>query len=148
MSSDASHLREWSKGIYSLEAATELLIRFAGGRFLDRGWPWVRFEGDRLWIDFEAISSDNLGGLSGGERRVLNIIASLGGAAPVNLSDSMSGLDRNRIDLVLAAIAHANGSHESATLLFGDGQTYTAVKEASLHPWPPGLESDKNTLSS
>lgn len=132
----ASTLRSWSRGIYSLEAATELLLRYANGRFADQAWPWMKVEDDRIWIDFDSINSENVAGLSGGERRILNIVASLGGATLVNLSDSVSGLDDFGIDLVLAAIAHANGSHQSAAFPIGDGGTYTAVGESSVHPWP------------
>jgi len=55
---------------------------------------------------------DNCGALSGGETRLLRIAASLLGGPPVDLSRNLAGLDREHLQLVLDAIAHAGGSHE------------------------------------
>lgn len=35
-------LRRWAKGLYSLEAGVELLIRACDGRFANSGQPWVQ----------------------------------------------------------------------------------------------------------
>ncbi len=44
---------------------------------------------------------------------VLDIAAALAGdGQPVALGEAVSGLDRKHLELVLAAIAHAAGSHE------------------------------------
>lgn len=128
-------LRSWAKGMYALEAATELLIRAFGGRFASPGYPWVLVEEGRPWIDFEAIA-DNVGALSGGERSMLLLIASLGGGERVDLSDNLPGLDRNNLELVLAAVAHAGGSHQHSGLVENpDGSHSIRVQEA-LYPWP------------
>lgn len=136
-------LRGWAKGVYPLEAATELLIRSG---FADPSLPWVfRCDTDSdperaHWhgIDFERIP-ELLGGMSGGERRFLLIAASIGsGSVEVNLHESFSGLDRDRVDLILAALAHAAGTHEGR-LVVVDGDAGTlSFGEAyeSLHPWP------------
>lgn len=112
-------LRSWAKGAYGLEAATELLI--------SPGTPWIREESGRPWIDFDSIP-DHLGGCSGGERRFLILVASLGSDVQVVLGDAVSGLDREYLDLALAGIAHAAGSHKHSNEL------------GSLHPWPLGLD--------
>lgn len=107
-------LRRWAKGLYPLEAGVELLIRGCGGRFANLGQPWVQ-QGDDpgwWWIDVEQMTEDNYGALSGGETRLLRIAASLLGGPPVDLSRNLAGLDREHLQLVLAAIAHANGSNE------------------------------------
>lgn len=123
----ATALREWARGMYTSEAATELLLRALNGHYAVPGLPWVKDrDNDGYWIDFDAIP-DNIGAYSGGEQRVLRIAASLGGGVPVDLGENVSGLDRAHIDLVLAAISHASGAHEHSH--FGD-------RLVPLHPWP------------
>jgi len=108
-------LRAWAKGIYPTEAATELLIRSNAAR---QGDPWVQPGDvpDRWWVDFEALARVLNEGShhSGGERRLLSIAASLGGYTPdgFDLGDALPGLDREHLALVVAAVAHAGGSHE------------------------------------
>lgn len=107
-------LRRWAKGLYPLEAGVELLIRAFDGRFANPSQPWVQ-QGDDpgwWWIDVEQMTEDNYGALSGGETRLLRIAASLLGGPPVDLSRNLAGLDRQHLQLVLDAIAHAGGSHE------------------------------------
>lgn len=137
-------LRAWAKGDYTYEAATELLIRAFGGRYAAADRPWIRTdESDGApWIDFEAIP-EHIGGASGGERRFLLLVASIAGNEPVVLSDVVPGLDRNILELVLAAIAHAGGSHEHSDVKTdADGMiTSFGGKLPSLYPWPRNLHS-------
>ena len=49
---------------------------------------------------------------SGGERRMLQVAASIAGAVPVDLSDALTGLDRIGIALVATAVLHAAGHGE------------------------------------
>lgn len=114
----AEGLRRWAKGLYPHEAAVELLIRFSGGRLLAGEWiepiedGFVRFDVERV---------SEAGYLSGGERRVLEIAASLVGSRhEVALTDVLPGLDRAALELVLAAVAHAAGSHEQSRTLWRD----------------------------
>ncbi|ALE04889.1 hypothetical protein AL755_04210 [Arthrobacter sp. ERGS1:01] len=131
-------LRAWAKDAYTTEAATELLIRAFGGRFASLGKPWVKKEKDteNAWINFEQIP-DRLGGLSGGERRLLLLAASI---AEVDfdlvLGDVLPGLDRPVLDLVLAAVAHAGGSHEHSDLITNTDGTDSIRRLSSLYPWP------------
>ena len=107
-------LRRWAKGLYPLEAGVELLIRAFDGRFASPAHPWVQ-QGDDpgwWWIDVEQMNEDNYGAFSGGETRLLRIAASLLDGHPVDLSRNLAGLDRVHVQLVLAAISHASGSHE------------------------------------
>lgn len=127
-------LREWSRGMDPLAAATELLIRTG---YAQSGHSWVRYDEDRQlpWIDFQAIP-ELLGGLSGGQQRVLRIAASLGADVPIILADEISGLDRDLVVLVLAAIAHASGTHEPGRSVdFVDGQPRIVAVDA-LYAWP------------
>ncbi|NMM16648.1 MAG: hypothetical protein HHJ14_05755 [Cellulomonas sp.] len=113
----ADALRAWARGMTTLEAATELLIRWHDGAFVAPGRPWMRREADgAIWVDFDVVP-DRVGMLSGGERRVLLAATSLAAGRPVDLSDVASGLDRSGLDLFLAAIAHGSGA-------------------GVLHPWP------------
>lgn len=107
--STREEVRDWARGMYPLEAGVELLIR--AGRVYD-GAPWVvRESAHRTYIDRDALES-HMGMWSGGEQRIARIALSLLGGDPVRLDDDIPGLDRPSLDLVLAALAHANGSHE------------------------------------
>jgi hypothetical protein len=64
------------------------------------------------------------------------IAASLIGDEPVNLSDAVTGLDRPSLTLVLAAIAHANGSHEQSGFQFDDDGKARIVRHDALYGWP------------
>lgn len=153
----AQDLREWAKGIYTIEAAVELLIRFQSGRFVAEGEPWIVAPREErrgnmrsgYWLDVDQLTAEATAAavLSGGERRVLSVAASLAGGSPIDLADAVSGLDRETLDLVLAAIAHAGGSHEHrvmGTRTFRDtttGERFerewpTEQVAGSLHPWP------------
>ena len=112
-------LHAWARGIYPTEAAVELLVRSGLAR---PGDPWVKPGDDPgwWWLDFEALVAALEEGTyhSGGERRLLAIAASLGGHSPASfaLGDAAPGLDRGHLALVLAAVAHAAGSHEHRDL--------------------------------
>ena len=146
MSSTHTGLRSWAKGLYPVEAAVELLVRAANGRFASAGYPWVQ-PGDEpgwWWLDPIAITDDNLIALSGGEQRLLRIVASLAGGQPVNLGANLPGLDRDAMSLVLAAVAHANGSHEHADIRIDHegGVAVLGGQMPSLYPWPDNLQGD------
>jgi len=145
----ADDLRAWARGMYTTEAATEMLLKAFGGKFAAPGNPWIHTstepEGPNqvsAWIDFAAIP-DEVGPLSGGERRFLMLAASLAENVPVVLGDVVPGLDRENLDLVLAAIAHAGGSHQHADIRFHEDGTVTRGKGLldSLHPWPQALRA-------
>lgn len=89
----------------------------------------------RTRIEFEAIP-EHIGGLSGGEKRFLRIAASLGGEEPVALSDVIPGLDRSILDLVLAALAHAAGSHQDSEMFEQPEGILSSKRVQTLHPWP------------
>ena len=145
----ADDLRAWARGMYTTEAATEMLLKAFGGKFAAPGNPWIHTstepEGPNqvsAWIDFAAIP-DEVGPLSGGERRFLMLAASLAEDIPVVLGDVVPGLDRESLDLVLAAIAHAGGSHQHADIRFNEDGTVSRGKGYldSLHSWPRALHS-------
>jgi hypothetical protein len=63
-------------------------------------------------IDWDAaITALNVGELpcSGGERRILQLAASLAGGIPVSLRDTVTGLDNDNTARLLTAIRHAAG---------------------------------------
>lgn len=138
----ADGLRAWGAGMYTTSAAAELLIHY--GPPLLTG-PWVGYDPDRdrYWFNTDAVE-DYAGHLSGGQRRALDIAASIASDRhPVRLGDAASGLDREHIRLVLAAVAHAAGSHEHSEVVWvddpaADGGTRPGgfQKLASLYPWP------------
>lgn len=137
-------LHAWARGVYPLEAATELLIRGCGGRFAATGNPWVHVEDrGRAWIDFDELAAALAAGgpWSGGERRILALAASLGLDGGL-LNDNLPGLDRDNLALILAAVSHAGGSHEHAPtpILFDDsGNAYRnpdQERPGPLYRWP------------
>jgi hypothetical protein len=111
-------LRACARGFYPAEASAELLI--SHGSFLARSDFTGRFirlgtsAGDTgmAAIDWDAaITALNAGELpcSGGERRILQLAASLAAGIPVDLCDAVTGLDAHNFRHLLTAISHASG---------------------------------------
>lgn len=138
-------LRAWARGIYTDAAAVELLCRAFDGRFARDTQPWiVSATNGGWWVDKEALEVQHLGAYSGGELIVLRAACALLGGELFDLR-VVSHLDRYHQDLLLAAIAHAGGSHEHAEIQpdpFGNcrdpgtGQRCSLTLLGSLHPWP------------
>ena len=96
-------------GTCHLEAANQILTRAVQGRLLDAlqlAWE----DDEAAEIDWPA-TLDGAGYLSGGERRLLNLAASLGSGHPVDLVDALTGLDTWNAQVLIDAIAHAAGVH-------------------------------------
>ena len=115
------------------EAGVEFLIR--QGKAIREGAPWLAPHGNIVAIDVDRLL-DAAGAWSGGERRVATIAASLIGGPAVDLSEVIPGLDRGNATLVLAAIAHANGSHEHSVCFNDESVPVGFFQEATLYPWP------------
>jgi len=135
-------VRAWAKGIHPSEAAVELLIHH--GKAIYDGAPWLSelypsgAEMPRMVaVDVDALVYE-AGAWSGSERRVVAIAASLLSTEhPVTLEDAVTGLDRQNLTLVLAAIAHANGSHQHSDMIYSeDGRPVGFERLSSLYPWP------------
>lgn len=138
MRSAADDLRAWAAGWLALEAAVELLIRACGGRLVEPGLPWILQDqpGRPFWLDAAAISQHS-GFLSGGERRVLAVAQALAtGCGVWDLGGVLAGVDRQHQALMLAAMAHAGGTHEQADWRRVDDGYATVVPLRSLFPWP------------
>jgi hypothetical protein len=113
----AAALRACAADLYPLEAGTELLI--SNRTFLHRDDFTSRFiehgtsgGTPMAAIDWEdAITALQVGELpcSSGERRILQLAASLAAGAPVSLRDTVTGLDATNADRLLVAIRHAAG---------------------------------------
>lgn len=134
-------LREAAAGQNPRMAATELLIRAAGGRFADPGNPWVVLDGifGKHWIDFRQIP-DNIGALSGGERRMLMLAASIADVGvEVNVGDLLAGLDLEILELVLAAVAYSGGGSSPHPRVIDNGDGTVSLKMMpNPFPWPGG----------
>lgn len=130
-------LRRWARGSYAEEAAVELLVRSFGGRFTAASCEWVRAcdAPGWFWLDGEPLRYAT-GHLSAGERRVLALVGALtSGSVLVDLADILSGLDRPHLALVLAALAHAGGSHEHSDVTV-DGERMVFRRLPALIEWP------------
>jgi len=113
-------LRACAAGIYPLEAGVALLI--SNSTFIHRPDFTSRFittgtsisNGTTLMADIDwdaAITALNAGDLpcSGGERRVLQLSASLAGGIPVDLRDAVTSLDDSNVARLVTAILHGSG---------------------------------------
>jgi hypothetical protein len=113
----ATALRNCASGLYAAQAGVALLV--SHGTFLHRYDFTSRFiEHDTngatplAAIDWEAaITALDNGGLpcSGGERRILQLAASLAAGTPVSLRDTITGLDSPNTALLVTAIRCAAG---------------------------------------
>lgn len=104
-----SSLGRWASGDLALEAAVHLLGTAHHGRLL--AGPWVRRgSSGEHWFDADLAVAEGAY-LSGGERRVLLLAASLASEAhPVDLGAAITGVDPDALQHVLEALAHAGGS--------------------------------------
>ena len=138
-------------GDYSDEAAILLLI--TSGHWLPqlqhRGLITLdgNVDGEGLWAHIAWPDLDGalrIGTITGSssERQVLQAAASIADGHPVDLGDLAAGLDRRALTLVLAAIAHAAGSHEPRSITHApDGVRHPGDRLPPLVPWPqPNLQ--------
>jgi hypothetical protein len=111
-------VRAGAAGLYSLEAACELVIgtgwlhRNDFARFISTGTSLTDGVTELACIDWQAVITSREAGLlpcSSGENRILRLAASIAAGIPVDLNDALSGLDQARIALVVQAVRHANG---------------------------------------
>lgn len=113
-------LRACARGLYPAEAGMELLINH--GVFLRRTDFRDRFvlmgisitDGITAMAEIDwssTITALDTGGLpcSSGEQRILRLAASLADGIPVDLRDTLTGLDDRNIALTVTAVLHACG---------------------------------------
>lgn len=113
----AAGLRAHAQGLYCLEAAAELLIAKSWlhrddftSRFVT-AHPGIGSGQLMTVIDWPAAVAALGSGLacSGGEQRMLKITASLADGIPVDLRDTLTGLDDRNVQLLITAVLHASG---------------------------------------
>jgi hypothetical protein len=114
----AAGLRAHAQGLYCLEAAAELLIAKS---WLHRDDFTSRFatvhpgigSGQLMtvidWPAAVAALGTSLA-CSGGEQRMLKITASLADGIPVDLGETLTGLDDRNVQHLISAIRHASGN--------------------------------------
>jgi hypothetical protein len=114
-------LRACASGFYPTEASAELLISHRSflvrsdftDRFIRTGTSVTDGTTAMAEIDWSAsITALSTGELlcSGGERRILQLAASLAAGIPVDLRDIVTGLDEHNIQHLITAISHASGN--------------------------------------
>jgi len=118
----AAALRAWAKGLFSTEAAVELLIGHRSWLYREDFLEIAVEFGQGITsgavmaaIDFEAAARALEAGTlpcSGGEGRVLRIAASIAVGVPVDLREAVTGLDENNAVLAAAAVLHAAGCRD------------------------------------
>lgn len=163
----ARALRAGAEGSYPAEAATELLIRhgrwLARARFVQECVYALDDRADMLAVDWRAVQA-YVGAAPGtpAERAIALVAVQLGGypdpaEAPIDLQGMpplawlLVNLERDDVDLVLAAISHAAGTQDHVDHLgeltaAGEWQmtpTSPRLRLGPLHAWPepalPGL---------
>ena len=112
-------LRAHAAGLHPDEAGTGLLIRHGGilprddfAGFVHTGTSISDGTTLMAWIDWDAALlalHDGQLPVSGGERRVLQLAASIAEGFPVCLRDTVPGLDHRNLKLLVTAIRHAAG---------------------------------------
>jgi hypothetical protein len=118
----AAGLRAHARGLCCFGAAAELLIAQS---WLHRDDFTSRFIAVHAGIgsgqpvavtDWPAVIAALGSSLScsGGEQRMLKITASLADGIPVDLRDTLTGLDDDNVGLLLKAIRHASGRRQFA----------------------------------
>jgi ABC-type cobalamin/Fe3+-siderophores transport system ATPase subunit len=125
----ANALLACAAGIYTHEAGVGLLV--ANRVFLDRDDFTSRFitrdTATRMAvIDWAAaITALDAGEIpcSGGEQRTLRLAASIAGGTPVNLSDTLTGLDDRSIQQLITAIRQASGKAQKTGLILVQRRT-------------------------
>ncbi|HME65381.1 MAG TPA: hypothetical protein VKG61_10860 [Streptosporangiaceae bacterium] len=112
-------LRACAAGLHPDEAGVELLISHGG--FLDRqdfaGFMHTATsisdgQTPMAQIDWDAAITalhDGQLPVSGGERRILQLAASIAAGFPASLRDTIPGLDNQNLHLVITAIRHTAG---------------------------------------
>jgi hypothetical protein len=118
----AAALRAHAQGLYCLEAAGELLIAQSWlhrtdftSQFITTTPSLVDGQPTAV-VDWpSAITALNTGELlgSGGEQRMLRMTASIADGIPVDLRDSLTGIDDHNVQLLLRAVLHASGQRPS-----------------------------------
>jgi hypothetical protein len=145
----ATAIRAGAAGLYSLEAACELLIN-AGWLHRDDFTRFIRTQtpaaaGDELAeIDWQAIiTSRDAGQLpcSGGENRILRLAASIAAGIPVDLNHALSGLDHASITLVIRAVRHANGTRPDEYPARLPGELHHTAAGETQHGPPPSPQN-------
>jgi hypothetical protein len=136
----AAALRASATGIYAVEAGVSLLI--SNGTFLHRddftsGFISHGTSGTTPMaaIDWAAATAALHAGelpCSGGERRILQLAASLAGGIPVDLHDTVTGLDDHNAARLLTAIRHAAGKRADADLVL---RCRLNGRDAPFHHW-------------
>jgi hypothetical protein len=118
----AAALRAWAKGLFTAEAAVELLIGH-GSWLYRQDFLEIAVEfGQGITggavlaaVDFGAAAGALEAGAlpcSGGEGRVLRIAASIAAGVPVDLREAVTGLDEDNAVLAAAAVLHAAGCRD------------------------------------
>jgi hypothetical protein len=114
----AKAVRAGAAGLYSLEAACDLVIgsgwlhRDDFSCFVSTVTPVTDGATELAHIDWESVISSRDDGLlpcGSGENRILRLAASIAAGIPVDLNETLCGLDQSSIALVVRAVRHANG---------------------------------------
>jgi len=111
-------LRAHAQGLYCLEAAAELLIAQSWLHRTDFTSKHISIRRSLVdgpataIVDWpSAITALDTGDLpcSAGEQRMLRMTASLADGLPVDLRDTITGIDNHNVQLLLKAVLHASG---------------------------------------
>jgi len=111
-------VRAGAAGLYSLEAACDLVIgagwlhRDDFSSFVSTGTSITDGLTESARIDWQAVIAGRDAGLlpcSSAENRILRMAASIAAGIPVDLNETLCGLDPASIALLVRAVRHANG---------------------------------------
>ena len=108
----AERLVNSAKGYYPAESAALIITQAIRGILPDKLAPAINDHPDvgRAFIDWEH-AVEISGAFSGGERRIINLAASLASPHNINAGDVLSGLDDTNARIVLEGLAHCLRVH-------------------------------------
>ena len=118
----AGAVRAGAAGLYSLEAACDLVIstgwlhRDDFSSFVTTVTPVTDGATELAHIDWQAVIASRDDGLlpcGSAENRLLRLAASIAAGIPVDLNEALCELDQSSIAFVVRAVRHANGDRPS-----------------------------------
>jgi hypothetical protein len=124
-------LAESGHWVPRLQAAGLITIALDGDAV--DGGPWAAVQ----WGDLDRALRTGVIAGGPGQLRLLRAAASLADGQPIDLADLTAGVDRPELTLLLAALAHAAGSHEHRDVVRDDeGTPHAGPLVGPVVPWP------------
>lgn len=138
-------VRAWAAGSHTTEAAAELLIRSG---LIEEKSPWIFPEGPRRGRIDSCTLADEIGAHPWHQQVAAKVAANLIAGHEIDLADLLPGLDRKTLHLILAALAHAGGSHEHGHVIVAEVGPVVCGQLPPLVAWPQESAREQREVKS